>query len=207
VVEILRELGTEIKPGMMTYSELLVGFVIGISAACIVVFKSNRWGFLANSATMMGGFLTIGLVALSVKSLSAFVFLVMTGIGVNLIFVPMEAGFFERLIAFLRMEGASASFPVQITGTRVISNILGTVGYAGGITIFILSSTLNLSPLAFFELFSMVSATVGLIMMVLSSIYLMIIKPRQLQRKRVLDETVDIIEHGFDKIDSKQYDV
>lgn len=106
----------------MSMSELLVGFVIGISAACIVVFKSNRWGFLANSLTMMAGFLCIGIVSLSVTSLSVFMFLVGTGIGVNLIFVPMEAGFFERLIAFLRMEGASASFPVQITGTS--SNFL-----------------------------------------------------------------------------------
>jgi hypothetical protein len=116
MVEILEDLKVKIEPGMMSYSELLVGFVIGISAACIVVFKSNRWGFFANSMTMVAGFVVIGSVALSVNNMSAFLFLVMTGIGVNLIFVPMEAGFFERLIAFLRMDGASASFPVQITG-------------------------------------------------------------------------------------------
>lgn len=118
MVEILSELDTVIEPGMMSQSELLVGFVIGIFAACIVIFKSNRWGFLANSATMTLGFLIIGVVALSVDSLSAFVFLAISGVGVNLIFVPMEAGYFERLIAFLRMEGASASFPVQITGSE-----------------------------------------------------------------------------------------
>jgi hypothetical protein len=74
----------------------------------------------------------------------------------------------------------------------------------GGITIFILSSTLNLPPLQFFKLFSMVSATVGTLMMVLSSLYLMIIKPRQLARKRILDETVDIMPSGFD---DKKFDV
>ena len=52
MVEILSDLGSEIEPGMMSSSEILVGFVIGISAACIVVFRSNKWGFLANSLTM-----------------------------------------------------------------------------------------------------------------------------------------------------------
>lgn len=116
MVEILEDLNQTIKPGMMSYSELLVGFLIGISAAGIVVFRSNRWGFMANSMIMTLGFAIIGVVALLVDSMEVFIFLVMTGVGVNLIFVPMEAGYFERLIAFLRMEGASASFPVQITG-------------------------------------------------------------------------------------------
>lgn len=54
-----------------------------------------------------------------------------------------------------------------------------------------------MKPLQFFKLFSYVSATVGVLMMTLSCIYLMIIKPRQLTKKRLLDETVDIISHGF----------
>jgi len=74
----------------------------------------------------------------------------------------------------------------------------------GGISLFILSSTLDLPPLQFFKLFSMVSATVGTLMMVLSSIYLMIIKPRQLAKKRLLqEETVDF-SHEFGE--KKQYD-
>jgi hypothetical protein len=117
VVEILEDLGAELKPGMMSTIDLLVGIVIGISAACIVVFRSNRWGFLANILVMCTGFLTIGVIALLVNHLSVFAYLAMTGIGVNLMFVPLEAGFFERLIAFLRLEGASASFPIQMTGT------------------------------------------------------------------------------------------
>ena len=43
----------------------------------------------------------------------------------------------------------------------------------------------------------MVSAGVGTVMMVLSVVYILIIKPRQLGRKREVDETVNMIEDGF----------
>jgi hypothetical protein len=181
----------------MSSIDLFVGLVIGISAACIVVFRSNRWGFLANSIIMLMGFLTIGIVAISVDNLSVFAFLSMTGIGVNLMFVPLEAGFFERLIAFLKLEGASASFPVQMTGMSIYLICLGTIGYTGGIAMFILSSTLKLEPLEFFKLVSIVACCIGTLCMTLSGIYLMIIKPRQLRMKRLIDETGDMIMDGF----------
>jgi hypothetical protein len=63
--------------------------------------------------------------------------------------------------------------------------------------IFILSSTLDLKPLQFFKLFSICSSIVGTICMALSGIYLMIIKPRQLRRKRLIEEGVDNIAEGF----------
>ena len=116
MVEILRDLGSEIAPGMMSKSEILVGCIIGISAAFIVFIRSNKWGLIANSLSMTAGFCTIGLVKLFVDDLSVFLFLVLTGIGANLLYVPMLAGYFERLIAFLRMDGASASLPVLING-------------------------------------------------------------------------------------------
>ena len=122
MVEILRDLGSEIAPGMMSKSEILVGFVIGILAACIVFIRSNKWGFMANALSMTAGFVTIGLVALFVDDLSVFLFLVLSGIGVNLIYVPMEAGYFERMIAFLKMDGASASLPLLINGIHPYTN-------------------------------------------------------------------------------------
>ena len=70
--------------------------------------------------------------------------------------------------------------------------------------IFILSTFLDLKPLDFFKLFSLVSAFVGTVMMILSCIYLMIIKPRQLRHKgeigsEKMNETgaVDLAEDGF----------
>jgi hypothetical protein len=54
--------------------------------------------------------------------------------------------------------------------------------------VFIISSTLDLKPLQFFKLFSICSSIVGTVCMALSGIYLMIIKPRQLRRKRLIEE-------------------
>lgn len=102
----------------------------------------------------------------------------------NLMFVPVEAGLFERLIAFLQLEGATCSFAVQLTGT---------IGYIGSIIVLLLSAFSKMNVLEFFKAFSLVSCIGGIISLSLGTFYVVVWKPRQLRGRRVLqEEKVDI---------------
>jgi hypothetical protein len=109
MVTILSERGVIVQAGDFAVIENRVGVGILLLLSVLALFQSNRTALLANATFISSGAVIIGVSTfLHVHGwLSAMTWIVATGIGVYLGFIPFQGIFFDRLLAVLKSPGTS----------------------------------------------------------------------------------------------------
>ncbi len=115
MVNILTESGASIVPGDFANIEDRVGLVVIVLMCGLVFFRNNRAALIANAVLVSSGALLLGIAAWLHTSgqLSPRAWLVATGIGLYVGFVPFQSIFFDRVLATLRTP-ATAIFLIAI---------------------------------------------------------------------------------------------
>jgi len=134
-VEIFQGLGYAQEPDIFSRSESWVMFGVLGALAALVFVRSNRWGLLGAFFIMLTGtvMLGAGTLLLDAGRISGLSFMILTGLGVYLAYVPYGSVLFDRMIAY-----------TGVVGTAVFAiNLADFVGYSGSIV------TMQVKDLAF----------------------------------------------------------
>ncbi len=123
--EILNDLGLGKVPGVFTSTETVVAFGVMLTMAALNVIKDNRRGFTAAVWVMAFGMIVLGSGTLAFRAgaISGVVWMVLTGLGSYLAYVPFNTILFERLMAYTRFSG-TAVFAIYLADAA---------GYTGSI--------------------------------------------------------------------------
>jgi len=164
-VELFAELGFGAAPAIFTRTELPVAFGVLLALGLLNIFRSHRAGLVAAFVLMLLGAVVLGA---SVPLLDAHVvdgagFMLLTGLGSYLIYVPFNSVLFERLMA------ATGS-----AGTAVFSiSLADALGYTGSVGAQIQKDLFEASEsrLLFFRSFSLLFAAVSVVGLSLALMY------------------------------------
>jgi hypothetical protein len=166
--EVFKQLGYEGQPEVFTQSETRVMFGVLAALAALNMIKSNRWGLVGAFTIMTVGtaMLAVATVLLDAKLIGGLAWMVLTGTGAYLAYVPYGSVLFDRLIASTRA-----------TGTAVFAiNLADSIGYGGSISIMLLKDTMmtSLSRLDFMRYLSYFMAALGSVLLLASCAYFLL---------------------------------
>ncbi|MCD8533776.1 MAG: DUF5690 family protein [Verrucomicrobia bacterium] len=163
-VNILEDLKVEDR-GVISKSETMVAFIVMAVMAGLNIIRDNRRGLTAAFLVMGIGclFLLPGSIFITNGSVTPYQFMVMTGLGSYLIYVPFNSMLFDRIIAFTRFSG-TAVFAIYLADS---------IGYTGSVILLLIKDRLfaGSSHLEFFKLFSVSVGWVSLIMLGWALVY------------------------------------
>jgi hypothetical protein len=163
-VNILEDLKVEDR-GMISKSETMVAFIVMAVMAGLNIIRDNRRGLTAAFLVMGIGclFLLPGSIFITNGFVTPYQFMVMTGLGSYLIYVPFNSMLFDRIIAFTRFSG-TAVFAIYLADS---------IGYTGSVILLLIKDRLfaGSSHLEFFKLFSVSVGWVSLIMLGWALVY------------------------------------
>ncbi len=124
-IEIFRALGESDTSALFTRTETPVAFGVMIAVAALTLIKHNKLGLIAAFVLMLAGMglVALGTLALEMHLIGGLTWMIATGLGSYLAYVPFNAVLFERLIAYTR-----------VTSTAVFTIYLAdAVGYTGSV--------------------------------------------------------------------------
>jgi hypothetical protein len=110
--EIWTELGFGNQAAVFVTSELPVSVIVLVFLSLLIVIKNNFKAFVVNHYIIMGGFCValLATVCFSWYHLSPAVWMVLTGTGLYLSYIPFNCLYFERMIASYRIPGNAGFF-------------------------------------------------------------------------------------------------
>lgn len=123
------EIWTETDPGwdktVFAKTETVAGVVVLIAVALLSAIKDNKRAFMATNALVIAGLFLSGFSTLlfSGHVISPFWWMLLTGTGLFLAYIPFQVVMFERMIALFRIK-ANAGFFVYICDS---------IGYLGSV--------------------------------------------------------------------------
>jgi hypothetical protein len=166
-VEILDGLGYPYAQNktIISQTETLVAFGVMGALALLVLIKDNRRGLAGAFIIMTSGVVLLGAgtLLLDAGMIRGFHWMVLTGLGSYLAYVPFGSVLFDRLIASTRVAG-TAVFAIYLADA---------IGYTGsvGVQLFKDLGRANLSHLNFFKGYSYFMSAVGVVCLIASCIY------------------------------------
>ncbi len=164
-VELFRALGYEGQPGLFTMTELPIALLVLVLMAGLTVFESRRSGLLAVFAVMTAGIAVIGASTLLLRRghISGQVWMILSGLGAYLAYVPFSSFLFDRIMAATCVAG-TAAFAV---------NLADAVGYTGSVGLQLLKDlgASGASRLDFFTNFSLALSATGCLLLPLTAAY------------------------------------
>ena len=163
--ELWEAFGYTTTPSVFTTSEIIVAVVIVIPIALFMLFKTRLQVFVAYHITIIGGQALVLLCAILAYngSISGLTFMIITGVGLYVGYVPFNSILFDLFIATFKYP-ANSGF---------IQCICDSFGYLSSIVILFVKNfaTTNLSWLSFFIYVSYGMAGVGIVTISLSLTY------------------------------------
>ena len=163
--ELWEAFGYTTAPSIFTTSEIIVAVVIVVPIALFMLFKSRMQVFVAYHITIIGGQILVLLCAILAYngSINGLTFMIITGIGLYVGYVPFNSILFDLFIATFKYP-ANSGF---------IQCICDSFGYLSSIVILFVKNfaTTNLSWLSFFIYVSYGMAGVGILTISLSLTY------------------------------------
>lgn len=163
--EIWKEAGIESVPALFTNTELPIALTVLPVMASLMLIRSNRLALVVIHFIILVGLMLTGLSAylFAHQIISAFLWMILTGTGLYMAYVPFNCLFFERLIAAFRYPGTSA----------FIMYVADAMGYLGsvGILLFKIFFEPGLSWLKGFIQFGYFTAGAGIILITGSLMY------------------------------------
>lgn len=159
------EIWNEVEPGwnktVFAKTETVAGIVVLIAVGLLSAIKSNRKGFATTNVFIIGGLTITGISTLlfHTHSIPPFWWMLLSGTGLFLAYIPFQVAMFERMIAFFRIK-ANAGFFVYICDA---------IGYLGSV-ILLLYKEFFMHDLSWSNMlirFSYMQVIVSIIIMVL----------------------------------------
>lgn len=157
--------------GLFSRTEAVVAFGVLVPLALLVLVRDNRWGLAGAFAIMLAGtaLLAVAGLLLDAGRIDGLQFMVLTGLGSYLAYVPFGAVLFDRMIAATRVAG-TAVFAIYLADA---------VGYSGAVGVLLLKDLgfAGVDRLAFFRAFTYVLAGVGTVTLALAAAYFLTRRP------------------------------
>jgi hypothetical protein len=164
-VEIFAELGYGNEPAIFTRTELPVAFAVMATLAALNLIKNNRRGVVGAFVIMAVGTALLGIstLALDAGLISGVHWMILTGLGAFLAYVPYGSVLFDRIIASTRVVG-TAVFTIMVADA---------VGYTGstGVQIYRDLVYSDATRLDFFRFLSYFMALLGTVLLAISGLY------------------------------------
>ncbi len=126
-VEIWNEIQPSWNKTVFSQTEMISGVVVLIFVGCLSLIRNNIKGFWGTQALITFGILLCGgsTLLFQLKILSPFGWMLLTGLGMFLAYVPIQIAVFERIIALFKLK-ANAGFFVYICDS---------IGYMGSVAL------------------------------------------------------------------------
>lgn len=162
---IWKETGHENSISVFTQTEIPSSLLVLVLMSLLVYLKSNIAAFMTNLFLIVLGclFSLAGTLLFMYHYLSVFWWMTLTGVGLYIGYVPFNCMLFERLIASFRYV-STAGFVIYVADS---------FGYLGSDLVLLLKNfgTSNLSYSDFFVKMILAVSLMGMVLVVLSSIY------------------------------------
>ncbi|MBX3251548.1 MAG: hypothetical protein KF901_30495 [Myxococcales bacterium] len=162
-VELFDELGYGAAPAIFTETEVPVALGVLVSLALLGLVRRHRAGLFATYALMSAGAALIGgsTWLLSHGGIDGATWMLVTGLGSYLVYVPYNTVLFERFVAVTGVAG-NAVFAIQLADA---------LGYTGSVVVQLVKDlgAADATRLAFFRGFSSVVAALALALFALSA--------------------------------------
>ena len=166
-VEIFATLGYAEEPAIFTATEVPVAFGVLVALGLLYRIRDNRRALGVTYAIMIAGALTlvIGTWLHDAEAISGATWMVLTGIGSYLIYVPYGSILFDRLVAVTGVAG-TAVFAIYVADA---------LGYTGsvGVQLYKDIAQSDVSRAAFFRSFTLAQAAIGVVLLSASGAYFM----------------------------------
>jgi MFS family permease len=163
--EIWSSIGYGNIPGIFTYSELIVAFVVLILMAGSMLIRENKNAVLVQHGIILaGGMVTLlSTLLFQIHIMNPITWMIMIGIGLYMAYVPFNCILIDRLTGAMKMT-ANAGFFMYLADSS---------GYAGSVILLIFKSfvAIDLSWLDFFIDLSYISSITVMCMTVFSFFY------------------------------------
>jgi len=164
-VEIFAELGYGEAPAIFTRTELPVAFGVLVAMASLNLVRDNRRGLAGAYAIMIGGAVMLlgGTWLFDQGLVDGATWMVLTGLGSYLVYVPFGSVLFDRLIATTGVA-ATAVFTIYVADA---------LGYTGsvGVQLYRDLAQGDHTRLAFFRTFTLTLGAGGVVLLSASLIY------------------------------------
>ena len=163
--EVFTAMGYPPEPTLFSKADYPIAFGIMIVMAMLNLAKDHRRGLLAVFAVMTAGMLLMGIATLlkDMDRIDGMWWMILSGFGAYLAYVPFGAVLFERIMASTKAAG-TAVFAIYLCDA---------VGYTGsvGIQLYKDLGHPNLDYYQFLRLFTYGMAVTGTVLFLLSSVY------------------------------------
>jgi hypothetical protein len=171
-VEIFKELGYGAAPAIFTRTEIPVAVGVMAAMAALSLVRDNKRGLLGTFGIMIFGaaLLAGSTVLFDQGSISGAAWMLATGLGSYLVYVPFNSVLFDRMIAHTRIQG-TAVFAIYLADS---------LGYTGsiGVQIFRDLGGGSGTRLSFFRGLTYFSAAVALVLLAFGAAYFVRWRPR-----------------------------
>lgn len=171
-VEIFKELGYGAAPAIFTRTEIPVAVGVMIALAALSAVRDNKRGLLGTFAIMLGGaaLLAGSTMLRDAGALSGAAWMLATGLGSYLVYVPFNSVLFDRMIAHTRIQG-TAVFAIYVADSLGYTGSIGVQLYKdlGGETG---------TRLSFFRGLTYFTAAVAVVLLAAGAVYFLRWRPR-----------------------------
>ena len=166
-VDLFNELGYKGAKAIFTSTEVPVAIGVLVALATINLIKDNRRGVMGAYGLMTLGcaMLLGGTALLDAEMISGRAWMIMTGLGSYLAYVPFGSVLFERIIAFTRVSG-TAVFAIYVADS---------IGYLGSISIQLYKDLAQsgVTRLGFFRNYTYFMGVFGAVLLVVSLVIIL----------------------------------
>lgn len=166
--EIFNLMGYGGEPAVFAKSETNVAFGVMAMLAGLNLIRSNRWGLIGAFGVMSLGtaLLAVGTLLFDRQQISGLTWMILTGTGAYLAYVPYGSVLFDRLMASTRAVG-TAVFAI---------NVADSIGYVGSIGVMLTKDIFlaDLNRLEFFRHLSYFMALLGTCLLLVSCRYFVV---------------------------------
>ena len=164
-VEIFGELGYDGTPAIFTRTEVPVAIGVFLALAALILVRDNRRAMVSAFALMTSGMALLagGTTLWQAGVISGATWMITTGLGSYLAYVPFNAVLFERIIASTRTVGTAV----------FIITLADAVGYTGSVGMQLYKDLIETEAtrLEFFVSLTYVMAAVGGVLFAVSCLY------------------------------------
>ncbi|MBI1388769.1 MAG: hypothetical protein GC154_10015 [bacterium] len=163
--DIFAALGYTDELGIFSQSDIPVSLIVMGAMAALNWIDDNYWGLMGAFGIMIFGVLLLagGTILFQMGVISGMAWMILTGLGSYLAYVPYNSVLFERIVAATRVV-STAVFTIYVADAS---------GYTGAIVTLLLQDTVfaKVSRLEFFIGLNYVMAGVGTVLLIVSAVY------------------------------------
>ncbi len=164
--ELWDSIGYEGDASVFSTSEVAIAITVLLIIGSIFYIKNNLKALLTYHALLILGTVVLGLATFlfQMGALNPFIWMVLTGFGLYICYVPFNCLFFDRFIATFRVRGNSG----------FLIYIADALGYVGSVVVLLYKNfgQANLSWLNFFVYGAYLVAVVGIVLTIVSFLHL-----------------------------------